>query len=607
MTETTDCGGKTVPVFARAKVLDRRNNLTDCRERSSDFADGAVFTLKVSIPFNLSLNGYSFPRPGQFYMLRTEHSAKVLSRPISVFHVEKKSRSIIIEFLILKKGEGTRELYRLKRGDILLMLGPLGNMFPAPDFKTEGQNKVCLIGGGIGVAPVAGFAESLVPKSYDFIASFKSASYGLEHLKADDLIITTEDGSEGLSGMLPAAVDSQKLIAKKYTTVYACGPLPMLEYVKKICGEARVRCWLSMEARMACGMGVCLGCSIKTKKGYKKCCVDGPVFDGEMLIFESSAFKPRRKPLSKDPDLSVNIAGVRFINPVIAASGTFGFGTEYMSVFDVKSLGGIASKGLTLEERQGNSGIRIWETPSGIMNSVGLQNPGIKHFIEHELGQMLKLGPVTLANLSGSTLETYVEGAKLLDKTDVPMIELNISCPNVSQGGAAWGMSCSSAAEATRAVRAVTAKPLAVKLTPQAPDLIGVAVACINEGADALVIGNSFQGVAIDIENGRPVFDKVKAGVGGPAMRPLAVKNVYEIASEINKLPPQNRVPLIGVGGIVSWQDAVEFIMAGASAVEIGSGTFIDPYTMLRVIDGLSAFMKRKGYASIEEMRGCAL
>ena len=412
--------------------------------------------------------------------------------------------------------------------------------------------------------------------------------------------------------MLPAALTEDVLREGNYSAVYACGPTPMLAYIQKICRAVGVKCWLSMEAHMACGVGVCLGCVIDTTEGKKRCCKEGPVFDGDILIIkpltEVAGIKvqPRREPLAEgqEPDLSVDIGGVRLPNPVIGSSGTFGFGVEYKTLFDVNRLGGISSKGLTLEPRQGNDGIRLHETPAGLMNSIGLQNPGIPHFIEHELPQMMALKPVAIANLSGSSIETYVEGAKLLDATDVPLIELNISCPNVSAGGAAFGMTCVGAEQAVRAVRAVTKKPLIVKLTPQSHELTQVALSCIEAGADAISLCNSFQGIAIDIERGVPVFDKLKAGFGGPAVRPIAVRLVYEVVEAINKLPADKRVPVIAIGGIATWEDAVEFIMAGASALQVGTATFVNPYTMVEVIDGLAAFMKRKGYHNIEEMRG---
>jgi len=494
-------------------------------------------------------------------------------------------------------------LCSLDAGSTVQMLGPLGNTFPFPEKGT----KVCIAGGGIGIAPVAGFSELLGNGSYDFYASFKSGSYGLEHIKPAELVVTTEDGSCGMRGMLNAALDAEKLRSGGYSAVYACGPAPMLVYIQTICRKAGIPCWISMESRMACGMGVCLGCIITTTEGNRRCCKDGPVFEASKVIFSvPAAPRVKRPPLSCEPDLSVIVAGVCFRNPVIAASGTFGFGREYASVFDVNLPGGIASKGLTLEPREGNSGIRLWETPSGLMNSIGLQNPGIPYFIRHELPEMLKLKPVTIANLSGSTLETYVEGAKLLNETAVPVIELNISCPNVAAGGAAWGLTCENAQSATAAVRAVTNKPLIVKLTPQAGDVTAVAMACREAGADAISLCNSFQGVAIDIETGRPVFDKVKAGFGGPAVRPLSLRLVYELVAAMNQLPEKDRIPVIGIGGITTWQDAVEFIMAGAAAVEVGTGTFVNPYSMQEIIGGLAVFMKRKGFASLAEMRGIA-
>ena len=597
-----DCHGIPYPVFAKGLV-------SECEPVNGAIPVGSVYQLKVILE-----PGSQEPAAGQFYMLHAVRSDVLLGRPISIYNSEiitegKNSGCVELTFLILLKGEGTHELCSLDKDDVINLIGPCGNRFPMPESSAE---KICIVGGGIGVAPVAGFASTLTNVSYDFYASFKSGSYGLENLKAEKLVITTDDGSVGIHGMLPAALTEETLRKENYSAVYACGPTPMLAYVQKICRAAGVKCWLSMEAHMACGVGVCLGCVIDTTEGKKRCCKEGPVFDGDILIFNSVTevagikAQPRREPLAaeQEADLSVNIAGVKFANPVIGSSGTFGFGTEYKTLFDVNRLGGISSKGLTLEPRQGNDGIRLHETPSGLMNSIGLQNPGIPHFIKEELPQMLALKPVAIANLSGSSIETYVEGAKLLDATDVPMIELNISCPNVSAGGAAFGMTCVGAESAVRAVRAVTKKPLIVKLTPQSQELVPVALACIKAGADGISLCNSFQGIAIDIERGVPVFDKLKAGFGGPAVRPIAVRLVYEVVEAINRLPENERVPVIAIGGAATWQDAVEFIMAGASAVQVGTATFANPNAMIEMIDGLAAFMKRKGYRTIEEMRG---
>jgi dihydroorotate dehydrogenase (NAD+) catalytic subunit len=591
MKELTDCNGIPYPIYAIGTV-------TMCGTVEGANPQGSVYMLKVEV----TEENAQLPLAGQFYMLRAMKTGILLGRPISIFHAEKTPHGVELQFLILVKGKGTQELCALEADDKIQLLGPLGNTFAKP----EATNKVCIVGGGIGVAPVAGFSENLNPNTYDFYACFKSGSYGLENVKAKNLIITTDDGSVGTKGMVSAVLTAQKLKDEGYSVVYACGPTPMLAYIKAICQEANVKCWISMEARMACGMGVCLGCTIPTTEGYKRCCKDGPIFDGTILEFLKPVATVKRPPLTEEPDLSVEIAGVKFKNPLIGSSGTFGFGTEYAPLFDVNKLGGISSKGLTLEPRQGNSGIRLWETPSGLMNSIGLQNPGIPHFIEHELPEMMALDAVTIANLSGSTLESYVEGAKLLDKTDVPVIELNISCPNVAAGGAAFGMSCAAAHTATKAVREVTKKPLLVKLTPQSPELIDVALSCIKAGADGISLCNSFQGVAIDIETGRPVFDKIKAGFGGPAVRPIAVRLVYELVQAINQLPENERVPVVAIGGVAGWQDVVEFIMAGATAVQVGTNTFANPMTMLECIEGLAEFMKRKGYKNIQEMKGIA-
>lgn len=593
---THDCNGIPYPVFTTGTV-------TLCASVDGAKPEGSVFLLKIET----TDTGARMPLPGQFFMLRSAKSQMLLARPISVFHSEETKHGVETSFLILLKGKGTKELCFLEADDKVQLLGPLGNVFPKPDSSSK---KVLIVGGGIGVAPVAGFAEILPEKSYDFIASFKSGSYGLENLKADTLTITTDDGSVGIKGMVTAAVDAEKIKSGNYSAVYACGPAPMLNYIKTVAEEAGVQCWISMEARMACGVGVCLGCVIPTTKGNLRCCKDGPVFDSKILSFPkpepSRIAKVVSDSAAKDPDLSVTINGVKFQNPLIGSSGTFGFGTEYAPIFDVNRLGGIASKGLTLEPRQGNSGIRVWETPSGLMNSIGLQNPGIPHFIEHELPEMMALKPVAIANLSGSSLETYVEGAKLLEKTDVPVIELNISCPNVSAGGAAFGMSCSSASTVVSAVRAVTKKPLWVKLTPQSHELNAVAISCIEAGADAISLCNSFQGVAIDVETGRPVFEKIKSGFGGPAVRPIAVRLIYELYEAIKALPAEKQVPIIAIGGIATWSDVIEFVMAGADAVEVGTNTFANPFTMIECIEGMEAYMKRKGISNLAQIKGIA-
>ena len=316
----------------------------------------------------------------------------------------------------------------------------------------------------------------------------------------------------------------------------------------------------------------------------------------------------RRKPLADDeqPDISVDIAGVHFENPVFAAAGTFGYGQNFRGFSDVNAWGAICSKGTTLNPKDGNAGERCVEVPSGDINSIGLQNPGMEYAAKELIPDMLKLRPKAIINLAGSDLSSYVEATRLADATDAPMIELNISCPNVKAGGQSWGIKPELAFECVSAVRAVTKKALMVKLSPNAPDLRAVAVACVNAGADALSLVNTFQAVSIDIENERSLFDNIRAGLCGPAIKPIALRMVYDVVEEINRLPLEKRVPVVGIGGISTWQDVVEFIMAGASAVQIGTAVFVNPDVAQEVVSGLKLFMKRKGYHNLSEMRGVA-
>jgi dihydroorotate dehydrogenase (NAD+) catalytic subunit len=292
----------------------------------------------------------------------------------------------------------------------------------------------------------------------------------------------------------------------------------------------------------------------------------------------------------------VNLAGVLLRNPVIAASGTFGYGREYAPFIDVAALGGICTKGLTLRPREGNGGRRIWETPSGLLNSIGLENPGIEAFIERELPPLRALGPAVIANLGGSTLADYADGARLLDAAPIDMVELYISCPNLKSGGMAFGLDPDAAARVVSAVRrALPSRPLMVKLSPNAPDINAVAFACIDAGADALSLVNTFKAMAIDTATGRPVFDNISAGLSGPAIRPLALRMVWELCRALEER--KSEIPVVGLGGIACLNDAREFLLAGARAIQVGSATFANPRTMTDIIDGLvnGKFWTRSG------------
>ncbi|KEI83632.1 dihydroorotate dehydrogenase [Clostridium botulinum] len=295
--------------------------------------------------------------------------------------------------------------------------------------------------------------------------------------------------------------------------------------------------------------------------------------------------------------LQVNLCGKILKNPIIAASGTFGFGEEYGEFYDVSKLGGISSKGLTLNPKDGNNGIRIHETSSGIMNSVGLQNPGVDKFIKEELPKMKKMDTVTIANVGGGCIEDYIEVIEKLNKTDVDMIELNISCPNVKHGGMAFGIKSEIAYEVVKEVKEICQRPLMVKLSPNAEDIVDMSIKCEKAGADAISLVNTFKAMAIDIKRKTPVFENITAGLSGPCIKPIALRMVYEVCKQVE-------IPVIGIGGICNYKDVIEFIMAGATAVQIGTTNFMNPYSAVDIIEDLENYMKKQGIKNLEEIRG---
>lgn len=295
--------------------------------------------------------------------------------------------------------------------------------------------------------------------------------------------------------------------------------------------------------------------------------------------------------------LTTEFAGVAFKNPVVMASGTFGFGREYNELFPIEKLGGISSKGLTLHARGGNDGIRIWETPSGIMNSVGLENPGVEGFIQKDLDWVNSLDLVNLVNVGGHSVEDYIEAVERLNREQLDILELNISCPNVKQGGMNFGVKTDMAQEVVRTIRKVCKHKMVVKLSPNAENIVDLAKACEAEGADGVSLVNTFLGLAIDIKKRQPVFNNGYAGLSGPAIKPIALRMVNQVCKAVD-------IPVMGMGGISTWQDAVEFIMAGATVVQIGTATFMKPDKALDVIAGMERYCEENGLQNISEVRG---
>ena len=295
----------------------------------------------------------------------------------------------------------------------------------------------------------------------------------------------------------------------------------------------------------------------------------------------------------------VHIArGLTIKNPVMTASGTFGYGLEYGDFIDLNRLGGVLVKGTTLHPRQGNPYPRMAETPSGMLNAVGLQNKGVDYFCEHIYPTISGYDTAMIVNVSGSQVEDYIETAEKINALErIPAIELNISCPNVKEGGMAFGVTCAGAASVVRAVRAVYDKTLIVKLSPNVTDITEIARAVEAEGADSISMINTLLGMAIDAEKRRPVLSTITGGLSGPAVKPIALRMVWQTAQAV-------KVPIIGMGGIASATDAVEFLLAGASAVEVGTYNFVDPSVTTQIVDGIEDYMRRHGFTDIQDLIG---
>ena len=297
-------------------------------------------------------------------------------------------------------------------------------------------------------------------------------------------------------------------------------------------------------------------------------------------------------------DLSVNIGNLKLSNPVMTASGTFGYGQEFEDFVDLEKIGGIIVKGTTLHRREGNPYPRMAETPMGMLNAVGLQNKGVDYFIEKIYPQIKDIRTNMIVKVSGSAIEDYVQTAEKINELDaIPAIELNISCPNVKQGGMAFGVTASGASEVVKAVREVYKKTLIVKLSPNVTDITEIARAVEGAGADSVSLINTLLGMAIDAEKRRPILSTITGGMSGAAVKPIALRMVWQVSKAVN-------IPVIGLGGIMNWKDAVEFLLAGASAIQIGTANFIDPAITVKVSEGINDYLDRHGFTSVKDIIG---
>ena len=314
-----------------------------------------------------------------------------------------------------------------------------------------------------------------------------------------------------------------------------------------------------------------------------------------MRVYGRSYFQHKR---FKMANLNIDINGLSLKNPVLTASGTFGYGTEFQDFIDLERLGGFIVKGTTLKHREGNPYPRMAETPSGMLNAVGLQNKGVDYFIEHIYPTIKDVNTNILVNVSGSTIADYVATAEKINALDrIPAIELNISCPNVKEGGMAFGTSCISASEVVKEVRKVYKKHLMVKLSPNVTSIQEIALAVEGAGADSVSLINTLMGMAVNVKTRKPVLSTVTGGLSGLCVKPVALRMVWQVAKVV-------KIPVVGLGGISCANDAIEFLLAGASAIQIGTANFIDPTVTIKVIDGINDYLDRNGFKSVKEIIG---
>ncbi|MDE6695451.1 MAG: dihydroorotate dehydrogenase [Muribaculaceae bacterium] len=548
--------------------------------------------------YEMTLRGdcSAFTMPGQFVEISIP--GLYLRRPISVCDIEGNRLTLVFKTV----GKGTDAMAAMGPGMELDLLTGLGKGFDTSRCKET----ALLAGGGVGVPPLYLLARKLIAdgKKVKVALGFNTAD---EIFYADkfreigaDVEVATVDGSAGVKGFVTDAIRKPEM--QGFDFWYACGPLPMLSALGREldCAIGEV----SMEERMGCGFGACMGCTIDTPWGPKRVCKDGPVFDAILMKeFKGNGTPtptlPRDRKLEGEPEIATELCGFSLKNPLVPASGTFGFGQEFADIYDLNILGGISIKGTTLHPRFGNITPRIAETPDGMINSVGLQNPGAETVYLHEVPELRKIyNGCIIANVSGFSIDEYVEACRMADACDgVDIIEVNVSCPNVHNGGMAFGTSAEQAAEVTRAVKATVKKPVFIKLSPNVTNIVEIAKACEEAGADGLTLINTLLGMRININTGSPVIANKMGGFSGPAVFPVAVRMVYQVSQAVS-------IPVMGCGGVSSAEDVVEMMMAGATAVQIGSANLVDPLACKKIAEELPLLLKKLKINNIKDIIG---
>ena len=478
-------------------------------------------------------------KAGQFVSVYCNEGSRLLPRPISICEIDKKDNAIRLVYR--KVGKGTEEFSGMHTGGILNITGPLGNGFP------KKEKKAFLIGGGIGIPPMLELAKELDCEK-QMVLGFRDELFLMDEFREEgEVYVATEDGSAGTEGNVLDAIRENGLTAD---IIYACGPKPMLAAIKEYAKEKQIECWISMEERMACGIGACLACVCQSK-------------DKD----EHSNVNNKRVTLM---NTRVNLAGVLLKNPIMTASGTFGSGQEYSEFVDLNKLGAVVTKGVANVPWPGNPTPRVAEVYGGMLNAIGLQNPGIDVFVQRDIPFLTHYDTRIIVNVCGKTASDYIEVVERLAEQPVDMLEINISCPNVKEGGIAFGQNAASVEEITKEVKKYARQPVIMKLSPNVTDITEMAKAAEAGGADVISLINTLTGMKIDVNRRKFALANRTGGMSGPAVHPIAVRMVYQAAQAVN-------IPIIGMGGVQSTEDALELILAGATAVSVGTANFTNP------------------------------
>jgi dihydroorotate dehydrogenase (NAD+) catalytic subunit len=561
------------------------------------------------------------PRAGQFYMLAAERrweergQRPYLPRALSVAEAREGGDGVRLDFLLEAVGPGTERLCELEKGEGVWVNGPLGNCFSMPRELSGDAAGAILVGGGVGIAPLAIWRRQLAARGVPVrvLLGFRDERHsgGLDDLfRCHDVALAYEDGHAGHRGYVTDLLQNMLLgDDASSAAVYACGPPPMLEAVAALCSEHAVPCELAMESPMACGFGACFGCAVPKPggDGYIRLCVDGPVIRGgpagpvaagdppppAVAKASSGAVPPTAPPAGSDEGegqgpagrSAVEFCGIELKHPVINASGTFDaiaarkvYGDELLRDFPFSAF---VSKTITPEPRVGNEPQRIWETPAGMINSIGLPNRGLAGFLAEDLPMLAELPIPLIVSVMATSREDFarlVEGVG--EREEVAAIELNVSCPNVHSGLIVGEQPVETAA-LLEALRPLTEKPLIVKLTPNVADPAAVAIAAEEAGADSVSLINTLKASAIDPETGLPGIAAGHGGLSGPAVRAVAIAQLRSVASAV-------RIPIVGMGGVGDAADAFEMLSAGAELVAVGTESFRDPGAGARIAEELS-------------------